>query len=59
VATLLRNPARRHELGAAAQERVWREFDWARLVTRAEAAYEQAIARVLRRDGRDKERAWV
>ncbi|MGN6759494.1 MAG: glycosyltransferase family 4 protein [Thermomicrobiales bacterium] len=59
VATLLRNPARRHELGAAAQERVWREFDWARLVTRAEAAYEQAIAQERRRDGHDKERARV
>ncbi len=39
---LLRDEGRRRAIGAAARERVWREFDWARLVERAEAAYGRA-----------------
>lgn len=45
AAALLQDPARRRAIGAAARERVWREFDWARLVERAEAAYERALRR--------------
>jgi glycosyltransferase involved in cell wall biosynthesis len=54
VTALLRDPARRRQLGAAAQERVWREFDWARLVTRAEDAYERAIAQTRRASDRHR-----
>ncbi|HET8631592.1 MAG TPA: glycosyltransferase, partial [Thermomicrobiales bacterium] len=44
VAALLRDGERRRRIGAAARERVWREFDWARLVGRVEAAYDAALA---------------
>ena len=43
VAELLRDRRRRCGIGLAARERVWREFDWARLVERAEAAYQMAL----------------
>jgi glycosyltransferase involved in cell wall biosynthesis len=45
VAALLRDPARRAALGAAAERRVWAEFDWARLVVRAEELCARALAR--------------
>ncbi len=45
VADLLRDLQRRCGIGLAARERVWREFDWAHLVERAEAAYAMALAR--------------
>ncbi len=45
VIELLRDRARRERLGASARERAWREFDWARLVKRAEATYKRALAR--------------
>ena len=43
VADLLRDRERRCRIALAARERVWREFDWARLVERAEASYAAAI----------------
>ncbi|HEX5504662.1 MAG TPA: glycosyltransferase family 4 protein [Thermomicrobiales bacterium] len=45
VVALLRDGERRRCLGAAARARAWREFDWARLVARVEAAYDAALAR--------------
>ena len=42
IVALLRNPPVRHALGEAAQQRVWKKYDWDRLVTRAEAAYQMA-----------------
>jgi glycosyltransferase involved in cell wall biosynthesis len=42
IVALLRNPPVRHSLGEAAQRRAWQEYDWDRLVTRAEAAYQLA-----------------
>ena len=48
VVDLLRDEDRRRRMGRAARERAWREFDWARLVERAEAVYEAALARRVR-----------
>lgn len=44
VAELLRDPARRAAIGAAAERRAWESFDWARLVVHAEAIYARALA---------------
>jgi len=56
VAALLRDPARRAALGAAAERRAWDSFDWAHLVVRAEELYARAFARhagsARRRGGR-------
>ena len=45
VADLLADPARRARLGAAAAERAWTVFPWARLAGAAEAAYARALRR--------------
>ena len=44
VVELLRDEGQRRALGAAARERVWRDFDWARLIERAESTYALALA---------------
>jgi glycosyltransferase involved in cell wall biosynthesis len=43
IVALLRNPPVRQSLGEAAQRRAWQEYDWDRLVTRAETAYLLAV----------------
>ena len=45
IGGLLRHPDARRRLGAAARARVEREFGWARVAERFEAAYEQARRR--------------
>jgi glycosyltransferase involved in cell wall biosynthesis len=45
VAALLADPARAARLGAAAADRAWTVFPWARLAGAAEAAYARALRR--------------
>lgn len=42
LATLLQSPEMRRSLGETARRRVWQEYDWDRLVERAEEAYHLA-----------------